>query len=100
MKVVVLMCVEEFVEDARKLLKEQKVPAFSEVGMQGYKLEEPDESDNWFASKHYLDNSHVFFSMIEDKKADELMAAINVCKENKKLNSVHAFQLAVERFIG
>jgi hypothetical protein len=38
MKVVVLMCVEEFVEDARKLLKEQKVPAFSEVGMQGYKL--------------------------------------------------------------
>jgi hypothetical protein len=38
--------------------------------------------------------------MIEDKKADELMAAINVCKENKKLNSVHAFQLGVEKFIG
>lgn len=100
MKVVVLMCVEEFVEDARKLLREQQVPAFSEVGIQGYKMDIPDESDNWFASKHYLDNSHLFFSMVDDSKADELMAAINVCKENKKLNSVHAFQLAVEKFIG
>jgi ATP-dependent Zn protease len=68
MKLVALMCVEEYVEDARKLLKEQNVPAFSEVGMQGYKMSEPDESDNWFASKHILDNSHMFFSMVDDKK--------------------------------
>jgi hypothetical protein len=100
MKVVILMCVEEFVEEARGLLKEQKVPAFSEVGMQSYKLDEPDESDNWFASKHYLDNTHLFFSMVDDKIADDLMAAIEVCKQNKKLNSVHAFQLAVEKFVG
>ena len=100
MKLVALMCVEEFVEDARKLIKEQNVPAFSEVSMQEYKADDPDESNNWFAAKHVLDNSHLFLSMVEDKKADELMNAINVCKANKKLNSVHAFQLAIEKFIG
>ncbi len=100
MKLVALMCVEEYVEDARKLLKQQKVAAFSEVGMQGYKMNDTDESDNWFGSKHNLDNSHMFFSMVEDDKAEELMGAINVCKANKKMNSVHAFQLAIEKFIG
>ena len=100
MKLIALMCVEEYVEDARRLLKEQKVPAFSEVGMQGYKMSDPDESDNWFASKHILDNSHMFFSMVDDEKANDLMVAIDKCKANKKISSVHAFQLAIEKFIG
>jgi hypothetical protein len=100
MKLVALMCVEEYVEDARKLLKEQKIAAFSEASMKGHKLSEEDESNNWFASKHVLDNSHIFFTMCDDKKADELMKAIKVCSENKAINSVHAFQLNIEKFIG
>ena len=88
MKLIALMCVEEYVEEARKLLKEQNVPAFSEIGMQGYKMSEPDESDNWFASKHILDNSHIFFSMVDDEKAKDLMIAIDKCKISKKVSSV------------
>lgn len=100
MKLVALMCVEEYVEDARKLLKEQKLPAFSEAAMKGYKMEDENESDNWFASKHMLDNSHLFFTMCNDDKADELMGAIKKCSLTKKENSVHAFQLNIEKFIG
>lgn len=100
MKLVALMCVEEYVDDARKLLKEQKIAAYSEAPMKGFKIEDHDESQNWFASKHVPDNSHIFFTMCNDQTANELMAAIQTCSESKKIDSVHAFQLNIEKFIG
>lgn len=100
MKLIALLCIEEYAEEARKLFRELKVPAYSESEIRGYKLTEDDESENWFAHKHVLDNSHMFFTMCSEEKALELMAAIDTCKENKRINSVHAFQLNIEKFIG
>jgi len=99
MKLVVLMCAEEFSEEAHKMLNEVKVPAYSETNINGYKLVEDNESDNWFAGKHAMENSRLIFSMCEDKKAEELMEAIKKCKINKKNDHVYAFKLNLEKFI-
>ena len=100
MKLIALMCVEENAEMARKLLKDVKVPAFSESEMKGYKLFDEDQSNNWFADKHTLDNSHLFFTMCDEAKAEELMIAIEHCKKEKNENHVHAFQLNIEKYVG
>ena len=100
MKLIALMCIEEHAEEGRRLFRELKIPAFSESEIKGYKLSDKDETDNWFANKHMLDNSHVFFTMCSDEKAHELMTAIDACRENKRMHSVHAFQMNIEKFIG
>lgn len=100
MKLVVFMCVDEYADDARKLLQENKVLAYSESNIRGYKASEDDESDNWFAAKHYPDNSRVFFTMCDNEKAEILMSALEQCRLNKDDNGVHAFQLAVEKHVG
>jgi nitrogen regulatory protein PII-like uncharacterized protein len=100
MKLVVFMCVDEYAKDARELLRENKVLAYSESNIRGYKASEDDESENWFAAKHYPDNSKVFFTMVDEKKAEQLMNALEQCKLNKDDNGVHAFQLEIEKHIG
>ena len=65
MKLVVFMCVDEYSKDARKLLQENKVLAYSESNIRGYKASEEDESDNWFAAQHYPDNSKILIGDIE-----------------------------------
>jgi hypothetical protein len=99
MKLVVLMCIEGYSEIARKLLRDVKVPAFSETAMSGYTLYDEDEATNWFAGKHNLDSSHIFFTMCDEKKAEEVLNAIGECKIKNNLNHVHAFQLAIEKFV-
>lgn len=99
MKIVAIMCIEEYAEVARKMLKDVKVEAFSESEMSGYKYVEEDEADNWFANKHILDNSHLFFTMCDDEKADEIMEAVNECKVKINKNHVHAFVLNVEKYV-
>jgi hypothetical protein len=100
MKLIAIMCVEELSDMARKLLQDVKVSAFSESEMKGYRLIEENESDNWFANKHSLDSSHLFFTMCDENKAEEILAAVNKCKLENKNNHVHAFQLNIEKFIG
>lgn len=100
MKLVALMCVEEYVEDARKLLHDERIQAYSEAPMKGYRISDDDESDNWFAAKHLLTNSHIFFSMCDNETADRFMKAIKKCSLTKEKNSVHAFQVDIEKFIG
>ena len=100
MKLIAIMCVEELSDMARKLLQDVKVPAFSESDIKGYRMMEDDESDNWFAGKHALDSSHMFFTMCDEKKAEEVMVEIDKCKKDQKNNHVHAFQLNIEKFIG
>ncbi len=100
MKLIVLMCVEEYAETARNLLRDVGVPGFSESEMQGYKLQEVDESQNWFGDKHLLESSHIFFTMCTAEKAGELLKEVEKCKAENKVSSVHAFQLNIEKYIG
>lgn len=99
MKLVVLMCAEEFAGSARKIFNDAKIQAFSESSINGFKLTEDNESDNWFAGKHAMENSEVIFTVCNDQKAGELMNAISDCKVKTQNDHVYAFQLNVEKFI-
>ena len=99
MKLVVIICVEELSELARNLLKKTQVPAFSETDIKGTRLIEENVSDNWFADKHALDNSRLFFTMCDDQKAEQLFKAVMECKENNQNEHVHALQLNIEKHL-
>ena len=99
MKLVAIMCVEELSDMARKLLQDVKVSAFSESHLKGYHLNNDDEHDNWFADKHSQDSSQMFFTMCDDRKADEILKAVKECKTRQADGHVHAFQLSIEKYI-
>ncbi len=99
MKLVVIICVEELSDLARDLLKKTQVPAFSETDIKGTHLIEENASDNWFADKHALDNSRLFFTICSQEKAEQVLKAVTECKIRTKNEHVHAFQLNIEKHI-
>ena len=99
MKIVAIMCVEEHSGMARKLLRELKVPAFSESEIMGHKLGSDDAGENWFADKQSMDNSHLFFTMCDEDMADRILQSVEKCKQQINQNHVHAFVLNVEKYI-
>lgn len=99
MKIVVIMCVEEYADKARKLLRDSNISTFSEGDIRGYHLTKNISTDNWFADKHSPENSNFFFTMCDENKANELLNAIKQCKVEIENEHVHAFQLNIEKFI-
>lgn len=98
MKMIVLMCVEQFVDEARKLLNDINIQAYSESEMLGVKKQNDDESDNWFAQKHFPHNSHLLFTVVTDEEANKIMIAVD--ELNKKDKSIiRAFQLNIEKAV-
>lgn len=98
MKMVVLMCVEQFVENARKLLKDLNIKAYSESEIKGVKNTKDNESDNWFAQKHLADNSHILFTIVSEEEADKVLTTIKQNNESKG-SLIHAFQMNIEKAV-
>ena len=96
MKIVVIMCVEEYAAKARKLLRDSNVSVFSEGDIRGYHLDDNISTDNWFADKQSPDNSHFYFTMCDANKADELMKSVAECKLETKNEHIHDYQLNLE----
>lgn len=98
MKLIMLMCIEEYARDLRKILVEHGVPTFSETNIDGYRLEEGDIASNWFSTGGRRGiYSHLFFSFLEASKAQELMQAIEDYNEKKgDGHPLRAFLMNVE----
>ncbi|MDX1639661.1 MAG: hypothetical protein R3281_16985 [Balneolaceae bacterium] len=98
MKLILLMCIEEYARDLRKILVKHGVPTFSETNIDGYRLEEGDIASNWFSTGGRRGiYSHLFFSFLETTKAEELMEAIKAYNEEKDDNHpLRAFLMNVE----
>lgn len=99
MKIVGIMCVEEYIGRAKELLIDLSVDAFSETDIMGYKKDDNDESTNWFANKKLMASSKLVFTLVDDTKANEIMDAVEICKNEINDNPVHAFVVNVERVI-
>lgn len=98
MKLVAIMCVAAYKDRARRLMADLKVPVYSESEMQGTKYYQDTEADNWFANKHEAVDSHLFFAMVDEKKADEMLEGFKECGKDIPENPVHAFVLNVEKY--
>lgn len=101
MKLLMLMCIEEYARDLRKILVDHKVPTFSETNIDGYHLDESDVETNWFSSGGRRGiYSHLFFSFLEASKAEELMEAIeNYNTQKGEGHPLRAFLTNVEAHV-
>lgn len=99
MKLLIILSIEEYTDDVRRILAKQKVPIYSETQIHGFRTEayQPDIS-NWFAKEHYGIYSTLFFSIQDEpciKRVMEEVEAYNSSKEEQP-NPLHAYQLNVE----
>lgn len=101
MKLIVVMSIEEYADHLRKIFIMHKVPVYSEAPIQGFKFqEEHHEQDDWFVHRHVTIYSHLIFAFVDAEKAQELLSAIeHYSSEQKLLNPIRAFQLAVEKTV-
>lgn len=99
MKLIVVMGIEEHKEKVRQIFRDHKVPVHSEMPIQGFTHQDAiDEAGNWFAVHHPAIDSQLFFTFVEDVKADELMNGIRAwCADEQLPNRIRAFLLNVEQ---
>lgn len=100
MKLLIILSIEEYTDDVRMILANQKVPIYSETEVHGFRTEayQPDIS-NWFAKDDHGIYSTLFFSIQNEdcvKRVLEEVKSYNEKKGNGQQNPLHAFQLEVE----
>ena len=101
MKLIILMSIEEYARDLRKILLDHKVPIFSETNIEGYRLDDGEIAPSWFpnTSRQGI-YSNLFFSFLSASKTDEVMEAIR--EYNAREGDGHplrAFMMNVEEYI-
>ena len=101
MKMVLIMSVDAYASTLEKLYAEHQIPVFSEMDIQGFRLEETDVSrENWFGGTHTAVYSKLTFAFVSDEKASELLTAVEDYNHRQSPASpIRAFQMQVERSI-
>ena len=103
MKLLLILCIEEHEKEVRKLLRNQKVPMYSEVDIQGFKNENGDaDLSNWFAHDKVQRFSRLFFSIQTEQNVSAVLGAVknyNEAHEGIKNNPLHAYKLNVEETV-
>ena len=101
MKLLVVLSVSETTKDVKRILINHKVPVYSEVDMEGFRVKPPlADKTNWFAQGKYGVFSKLFFTFCEENNVSDVLKAItdfNQQHEDSKQYPLHAFQLNVEK---
>jgi len=101
MKLIVVMGIAEYSRDVRKILVKQNIPIFSEMEMEGYRVDsDKSVEDNWFADRDRGIYSRVYLAFVDSEQADHLMNAVHEYNDEHKDHGMHpvrAFQLNVEK---
>lgn len=106
MKLLIILSIEEFANDVRRILAEQDIPAYSEMEVEGRKMENVDPStvlSNWFAETSSTVFSHLFFAFHDEAAIQRVMDAVDVYNKrnvSNEANPIHAYQLDVDKSIG
>jgi len=100
MKLLIILSIEEYTDDVRKILSRQKVPIYSETNVHGFKTEEyqPDIS-NWFAKDAHGVYSTLFFSIQDEDCVKRVLKEVKEYNKQtgaEKQNPLHAYSLSVE----
>lgn len=101
MKLVVILSDATYSEDVEKICAEHRVAVFSEVEIQGFRLQDQAaELRSWFGGSHAAVYSKLMFAFVAEEKASELLNAVDKYNRTESVVSpVRAFQMHVERNI-
>jgi hypothetical protein len=101
MKLIVITCLKEYLEDISGIFKQVNINIFSTCDITGYKLTAPLHLlENWFASGGEEADSIMIFSFTDEANASQGMDLIK--DYNKSLTvrfPIRVFVLPVEKFI-
>lgn len=105
MKLLIILSIEEFVNDVRKILAGHDIPAYSEVEVQGRKVENanPDQVlSNWFGEARTGVFSNLFFVIHTEQEIQSIMDAVEQYNQQhaESTNPLHAYQLDVDKAVG
>ena len=103
MKLIIILSIEEYTDDVRKILARQKVPIYSETDVHGFRTGayQPDIT-NWFAGDDHGVYSSLFFSIQDGecvKRVLDEVKAYNKESGAEKQNPLHAYSLNVEESV-
>ncbi|SHF97253.1 hypothetical protein SAMN05443144_11643 [Fodinibius roseus] len=103
MKLLIILSVEEYTDDVRKILARQKVPIYSETSVHGFRTEEyqPDIT-NWFAGDNHGIYSTLFFSIQDGRCVGRVLDEVKAYNREtgaEQQNPIHAYSLNVEKSV-
>lgn len=103
MKLLIILSIEEYTDDVRKILSRQKVPIYSETNVHGFRTDEyqPDIT-NWFAGDDHGVYSTLFFSIQDGNCVKRVMQEVRAYNKEtgaEKQNPLHAYSLNVDEAV-
>ncbi|MEO9804939.1 MAG: hypothetical protein ABJF04_16905 [Reichenbachiella sp.] len=101
MKLIIALGIKELQKELSQVFKDNKIPIFSKVNIEGFKTEDNEvDMTNWFVKDVHADFSVMFFAFVPAGQADSILKAIDDLNlSRKRVNAFHAFQLPVEKFV-
>lgn len=102
MKLLIILSIEEYTDEVRKILSQQKVAIYSETEVHGFKTgEHQPDIPNWFAKGEHGVYSKLFFSIQDEDCVSRILDKIELYKAEQKgeTSPIHAFQLEVEKSV-
>ncbi len=99
MKLLVAITVAEYREKLEEFFSQHQVKFFNEFDVTGVNKPEraPHRVGNWFGSNALTTDNIVFFTMIDDDQADNLLIDLNQCKKDMPNCNIQAYVLNIEK---
>lgn len=102
MKLLIILSIEEYTDEVRKILARQKVTIYSETEVYGFRTgEHQPDIPSWFAKGEHGVYSKLFFSIQDEGCVSRILDEIESYKTKREddTNPIHAFQLEVEKAV-
>lgn len=101
MKLLVIMSVEAYAPELRRLYVQHGLTVFSETDVEGYHRPDPDaHRTSWFGHDRGADYSKLTFALVPDDQADALLDALAAYNRDvHPERPAHAFLMGVERTV-
>ena len=105
MKLLIILSIEEYADEVRQILVNQRIPIYSESKIRGCRCDTEEvaiDFENWFAGEHTMAYSHLFFAFHDQKSVENILSEVdhyNRMDQEKQANPLHAYQLDVEKAV-
>lgn len=100
MKLLIILSIEEYTDDVRKILARQKVPIYSETNVHGFRTDKHQpEITNWFVGDDHGIYSSLFLTIQDEECVKRVIEEVKIYNKEtgaEKQNPLHAYSLNVE----
>ncbi|MEO9886018.1 MAG: hypothetical protein ABJR05_16275 [Balneola sp.] len=105
MKLLIILSIEEYIDEVRRILVNQRIPIYSETEIRGCRCDTKNKATdltNWFANTDTMVYSHLFFAFQDKDSVENILSEVdhyNRMHGEEQPNPLHAYQLNVEQSV-